>query len=290
MGGLAGPAFSAASAHADMTILRVEGVSFRYPGAAEDTLDEVTLSIEPGVCIAIVGPNGSGKSTLLRHLNGLLRPCAGRVTVDGVDARRLSAARLARRVGMVFQDPDAQLFASSVADEVRFGARNVGQRGLELEMVVAEALEAVGLGGLEHTNPYDLGRSQRKLLALASVLAMGTDVVALDEPITGQDLPGVQRVRSLIESLTWEGRAVALVSHDMDVVAEVCQRVVVLSRGRIVLDASPDLAFAETNWQALRQAGLEPPAAAAVGAELGLGSTPTERALRAALSQSRRTD
>lgn len=271
-----------------MSLLQLEDVSYQYASASEPALQHVNLRLERGVCTAIVGPNGSGKSTLLRQLNGLLRPTVGRVLLDGADTRRLSTARMARRVGLVFQDPDVQLFAGTVLDEVCFGPRNVGLHGAALDAAVAEALESVGLAGLEHVNPYDLGRSQRKLLALAAVLAMQPDVLALDEPITGQDWPGVQRVQTVIQRQVHQGRGVVLVSHEMDVVAETSMHVVVLADGAILLDGSPEEVFAEPNWPLLGAAGLQPPAAAILGAELGLGSTPTAQALLARLDQSRR--
>jgi energy-coupling factor transport system ATP-binding protein len=257
--------------------VRLESVGFRYPDGTP-ALDGVDLGIGPGELVAIVGQNGSGKSTLVRHLDGLLRPSSGRVFVGGDDARGRRTAELARRVGLVFQDPDRQIFSGSVQGEVTFGGRNVGLRGKELDEAVASALEAVGLSGQAEANPYDLGRSQRKLLALASVLAMRTPVVVLDEPTTGQDARGVERIASVIAGLAAEGRTVIAVSHDMRFVAEHFERVVVMRAGKVILDGSPTQVFAESNWPALASTYLEPPYAARLGARLGLGSTPTEAA------------
>ncbi|MCA1588427.1 MAG: energy-coupling factor ABC transporter ATP-binding protein [Chloroflexi bacterium] len=156
-----------------MPELRTEGLVHVYPRGEVRALDGVDLRIEAGERVAIVGQNGSGKSTLVRHLNGLLRPTAGRVRVDGSDARRMRVAELARLVGVVFQDPDRQIFAATVIDEVRFGPRNLGRSAAEVREAVAEAMELAGLTGLESRNPYDLGQSRRKLLALASVVPSG---------------------------------------------------------------------------------------------------------------------
>ena len=265
-----------------MAELQVDGLVHVYPSAVR-ALDGVDLRIAAGERVALVGQNGSGKTTLVRHLNGLLRPTEGRVTVDGADAGTLSVAQLAERVGLVFQDPDRQVFAGSVRDEVAFGPRNLGRRGDDLDRAVAEALAATGLGGEEATNPYDLGQSRRKLLALASVLAMRTPVLVLDEPTTGQDARGVERVRRIVESVAAEGRTVIAVSHDMRFVAEAFERVVVMRAGRIVLDGAPDDVFGPASWDALRSTFLEPPLAAVVGSRLGVGSTPTDDRLVAAL-------
>jgi energy-coupling factor transport system ATP-binding protein len=155
---------------------------------------------------------------------------------------------------------------------------------------VARALAATGLEGEEGTNPYDLGQSRRKLLALASVLAMEPGVLVLDEPTTGQDARGVELVRGVIDSATAAGRTVIAISHDMRFVAETFARVVVMREGRIVLDGGPDEAFAAASWDALHSTYLEPPYAARVGERLGLGSTPTDAVLVERLRGGGRTD
>jgi energy-coupling factor transport system ATP-binding protein len=264
--------------------LRATGLVHVYPSGVR-ALDGVDLRIGAGERVALIGQNGSGKTTLVRHLNGLLRPTAGRVEVDGDDAARLTVARLASRVGLVFQDPDRQIFAGSVRAEVEFGPRNLGRRGDALRNSVADALVATGLAGEEGTNPYDLGQSRRKLLALASVLAMRTPVLVLDEPTTGQDARGVARVSEIVNAVAAEGRTVIAVSHDMRFVAETFERVIVMRGGRIVMDGPPADAFAAAAWEALRSTYLEPPLAARVGHRLGLGSTPTDASLIDALAR-----
>ena len=159
-------------------------------------VDGVDLRIAPGERVAIIGQNGSGKTTLVRHLNGLLRPTAGPCPGGWHRCGPTTVAQLAARVGLVFQDPDRQIFAGSVRAEVEFGPRNLGRSRSEVAAATEHALEATGLAGEARTNPYDLGGSRRKLLALASVLAMRTPVLVLDEPTTGQDVRGVERVRS----------------------------------------------------------------------------------------------
>ncbi len=271
-----------------MTDLALDGVSYRYPAGGALALDGIDLRIVAGERVALIGQNGSGKTTLVRHLIGLLRPTGGRVLHDGADVARRTVAQLARSVGLVFQDPDRQIFAGSVRAEVEFGPRNLGMRGPELEAAVDEALSAVGLEAELRTNPYDLGSSRRKLLALASVQAMRTPVLVLDEPTTGQDVRGVAIVRRVLDGAHAAGRTVIAISHDMGFVADAFDRVVVLRAGKVVLDGSPASVFGEPSWEALRSTYLEPPLPAVIGARLGLGATPTDAVLLAALGSTER--
>ena len=269
-----------------MTELRLEGVSFTYPDGPR-ALEGVDLAIEPGVALALIGANGSGKTTLARHLDGLLRPTDGRVTLDGEDTATMRVAQLAHTVGLCFQLPDRQIFGSNVRDEVEFGPRRLGLDDEAAFARATAALERMGMAAELGTHPGDLGETRRKLLTLASVLAMETPVVVLDEPTTGLDARGVDLVRGIIRDLVAEGRAVVGISHDLRFVAETFDAIAVLDAGRVVLSGSPEAVFAERSWPTLRRAGLEPPAAAVTGARLGLGSTPTEDAIVAALQQRR---
>ena len=261
-----------------MTSVAFEGVGFVYPDGTR-ALDGVDLAIPAGQSVAIVGQNGSGKSTLVRHLGGLLRPTEGRVLHDGVDIADARVAALSAVVGIVFQNPDRQIFASKVRSEVAFGPKILGRSTETTTAAVAAALDAVGLTGLDDTNPYDLGYSRRKLLTLASVIAMSTPVIVLDEPTTGQDARGVARIQTVVRDLSTRGHTVIAISHDMRFVAETFERVIVMAGGRVVLDGTPEMVFAEAAWPVLEATYLEPPLASRVGARLGLGSTPTEAGL-----------
>jgi energy-coupling factor transport system ATP-binding protein len=171
-----------------------------------------------------------------------------------------------------------------VRAEVEYGPRILGRSAGEAAAAAREALEAVGLTGSIDTNPYDLGYSSRKLLTLASILAMGTPAVVLDEPTTGQDARGVARVQRVIADLSAAGRTVIAISHDMRFVAESFARVVVMGAGRVLLDGPPDEVFAQPSWATLASTYLDAPLAARVGARLGVGSTPTEASLVEAIS------
>ncbi len=263
-------------------MIEVRGLVHVYPDGTR-AVDGVDLVVADGDRLAIIGQNGSGKSTLVRHLNGLLRPTAGEVLIDGRPTAGERVAALAARVGVAFQDPDRQIFAGKVRTEVAFGPRNLGLRGAALDAAVTSALAAVGLADQAERNPYDLGFSKRKLLALASVLAMGTPTLVLDEPTTGQDLRGVERIQALVADLSAAGRTVIAISHDMRFVAETFARVAVMREGRLILDGTPAEVFAEASWPALAGTYVEPPLAARIGARLGLGPTPTDAALVTAL-------
>ncbi|MFI5261243.1 MAG: energy-coupling factor ABC transporter ATP-binding protein [Candidatus Limnocylindrales bacterium] len=264
-------------------ILTLEGISFRYPDG-HLALRKVDLAVAEGERVALVGQNGSGKSTLVRHLNGLLRPTEGRLLLGGRDIAGRTTAELAGQVGLLFQNPDLQLFEERIRAEVEFGPRNLGLQGARLDAAVDEALQAVGLADVADTNPFLLGSSRRKLVALASVLAMQTPIVVLDEPTTGQDAQGTDRVEAIVEGLARGGRTVIAVSHDLRFVAEAFDRVVVMQAGAVVLDGPPEATFAPNAFSILARTNLEAPPAARAGAFFDLGSTPTEARFVAALA------
>jgi len=247
----------------------IDGLVHRYPGGIE-AVRGVSLTIEPGEAVAILGQNGSGKTTLVKHLNGLLRPAEGRVQLDGKATSGRSIAQLAGTVGFVFQNPDEQLFERSVEREVAFGPRNLGVPGAEIGERVASSLAAVGLTNQRATNPYDLDLSRRKLVALAGTLAMNPAVLVLDEPTTGQDADGVQRVGSIVEAVRAVGRSVVAITHDMEFAGLHFTRIVVMRDGVVVADGPPEIVFAPANRELLASTGLTPPPAARMASRMGL--------------------
>jgi energy-coupling factor transport system ATP-binding protein len=220
--------------------IRSEGVAYGYPDGTR-ALDGIDLTIRAGERVAIVGRNGSGKTTLARTWNGLVRPTDGRVEVEGRATTGRHVAALARSIGLTFQDPDRQIFARTCRDEVAFGARSVGLSGNELRAAVTESLEAAGLTDQSDANPFDLGPSRRRMLALASVLAMRTSIVVLDEPTMGLDMDERARVRSIVAALSAAGRTVIAISHDARFVHASFDRAVALEAGRVVADETPSL-------------------------------------------------
>jgi energy-coupling factor transport system ATP-binding protein len=253
----------------------VRGLRYAYPGGAE-ALRGIDLAIAPGEAVAIVGQNGSGKTTLAKHLVRILAPDAGSVHVAGRDLAGRSIADVAHTVGFVFQDPDMQLFSRSVAREAAFGPRNLGLAEDAVARLVTQALAAVGLADRADENPYDLGLSERKLVALASVLAMDPAVLVLDEPTTGQDAPGIARVGAVVEAWVAAGRTVVAITHDMELAARHFGRVVVMRAGQVVADGPPAEVLAATNAPLLASTGLEPPPLAGLAARLGIDRLPRD--------------
>ena len=216
-------------------MIEVENLCFTYPNG-KDVLYNVYLKIQDGEFVAVMGENGAGKTTLVRHLNGLLKPTAGRVLVDSVDTKKSSVASLARIVGLVFQNPDHQLFCETVKDEVAFSLKNFGYPEEIVERRVRGILETLDLTSYIDSSPFMLSGGERKRVALASVLVWNPKHIVLDEPTIGQDYQQKDRLRNFILQLNTQGKTVIVVTHDVEFIAECKPRVVVLSRGRIVGD------------------------------------------------------
>lgn len=245
----------------------VEDLHFSYPGDVQ-AIRGVSLGIDSGEQIALVGQNGSGKTTLVRHFNGLLKPTRGRVLVGDWDTRETTVARLAAQVGYVFQNPDEQLFCKTVQEEVTFGPRNLGYEPDKIAALVEDSLAMTELLDQKETNPYDLSPTWRKMVALASVVAMDTPVVVFDEPTTGQDAASVARIAGVIASLRERGKTVIAITHDIDFCAENFQRVIVLGQGQVLLDGAVQDVLDKEDTLALTY--VDPPQLTRLAMRLGL--------------------
>ena len=217
-------------------IVELRAVRYRYPTGVE-ALRGVSFAIGRGERVALLGRNGAGKSTAVRHLNGLLRPAGGAVLVAGRDAIKTDVAKLARHVGIVFQDVRNQLFARTVRDELRFGPRNLGYPAARVEALVDAALAALGLADVADEHPYDLPPSRRRLTAIAAVLAMDPDLLVLDEPTAGLDSAGIGLLTALVKARAEAGKSALVVSHDLNFCFAALDRVVLLKDGDLALDA-----------------------------------------------------
>jgi len=242
----------------------VEAVSFAYPGGAP-ALAGLSLTVQPGEFVALVGPNGGGKSTLARHINGLLRPQQGAVALFGQPSAGRPVGELARSVGYVFQNPDRQIFAATVREEVAFGPRNLGLAGQALTQRVTEALAAFDLTALAEAPPAVLGYGLRRLVTLASVWAMQPAIWLLDEPTTGLDARLTGLLMERLHTLHGSGHTVLFITHDLKLAAG-AQRIVGISQGRVVLDGPPQSVFADS--ASLEAIGLRPPPIARLSALL----------------------
>src|SRR5438067_1655349 len=217
--------------------LRVERLSYRYRRDAW-ALRAVDLTFAPGEFTAIIGNNGSGKSTLMKLLVGLLKPTEGRVLVDGVDTRGARVSTLARRVGFIFQNPNDQLFATTVAEEIRFGLRNLGLSRAEIEARLEATLAQFQLGELREVFPRFLSRGDKQKVCIAAIVAMQPRILLLDEPTTGQDHRDARAILELAQGLNAEGITVLLVTHDLINVAAYARRTILLRDGDVVADGS----------------------------------------------------
>lgn len=215
-------------------VLDLRDVHHAYPDG-HHALRGVDLHVHRGERVALLGPNGAGKTTLVLHLNGILAPEAGTVAVSGLPVDREHMLEVRRRVGIVFQDPDDQLFMPTVAQDVAFGPRNLGLRGAELEARVAAALDAVGMAEHAERPPHHLSFGQRRRAAVATVLAMDPEILVLDEPSSNLDPAARRELAEIIDSLDV---TVLMVTHDLPYALQLCERSVVLSGGRVVADGS----------------------------------------------------
>jgi len=253
-------------------VIEAKDVYFKYPTGVE-ALRGVTLTISNGDFVAVMGQNGAGKTTLVKHFNGLLRPTKGDVSVDNVNTRDVSIAKLARSVGFVFQNPDHQLFCETVEEEVAFALRNFGFEKDVISRRVTWALNLLGLTQYRQTSPFMLSGGERKRVALASVLAWDPKIVILDEPTIGQDHQQKEKLRQFIIQLREQKKTVVIVTHDVEFVAECNPRVILMSEGKIVADGNADKILTDENLVA--KASIVPPQISQVFMQLADFGLPT---------------
>jgi cobalt/nickel transport system ATP-binding protein len=221
----------------------IEGLSFAYPDGTP-ALRGIDLTIAPGESVAVIGPNGAGKSTLLLHLNGILRG-DGTISILGLPVEPKNLREIRRLVGVVFQDPEDQLFLTSVAQDVGFGPSNLGLEGDEIALRVGEALAAVGMEGSAHRSSHHLSFGQKKRVAVATVLSMRPEILVLDEPTSNLDPKSRRRLVEIIRRLP---ATKLVVTHDLPLAYELCERAVILDKGRMAADGP--------TWQILADADL----------------------------------
>jgi len=244
------------SEHHHKPLIEVKGLYFEYPGNVQ-ALRGVNLTIHQGDYVAIMGENGAGKTTLVKHFNGLLRPKEGVVLFDGEDTAGKSVAQLARRIGLVFQNPDDQLFEETVEKEVMFALNNFGLEKSLIKKRVDWALNLLDLSEYKDKSPFALSGGERKRVALASVLAWDPDVLVLDEPTIGQDYGQKERLRHFLMHLRTQGKTLIIVTHDVEFVAESHPHIVLMSRGKIVTEGSTKQVM--TNTDALGKCSVAQP-------------------------------
>lgn len=225
-------------------IIEVNGLEYIYPENIK-ALDNISMEIRQGEFLAIIGQNGSGKTTLVKHFNGLLKPSKGEIKVADEDTKGKHVSELGKTVGYVFQNPDHQIFADTVEEEVAFGPRNLGIPREKISLFVEEALKDVGLQGYEKCDPFSLTKGERQRVAIASILAARPHVLILDEPTTGLDYREQKAIMELLQSLNRKGHTIIIITHSLWVVAEYAKRVLVLHKGKIILDDQTRKVFSQ---------------------------------------------
>lgn len=251
----------------EMALVEVKNISFKYPNGYL-AVDDVSFCIEAGENIAIIGQNGAGKTTTVKMLNGLIKPCEGDVFINGESTKQYTTAQMARKVGYVFQNPDDQIFNSTVYKEIEYGLKKMKVPLDECERRIKDAAELTGMDKYLEVNPYDLPLSIRKFVTIASVIASNCDVMIFDEPTAGQDLDGLERLSMLNKILTGRGKAIVTITHDMEFVAENYARVIVMCQKKVIADGrTADIFFEE---ETMNKAMLKQPALVRIATRIGL--------------------
>jgi cobalt transport protein ATP-binding subunit len=235
-------------------VIQIESLSFHYPDG-HAALDKVSFGVAPGEKVALIGPNGAGKSTLLLHLNGILRSSEGNLLVNGLPLTDANLGQIRAWVGMVFQNPDDQLFSPRVYQDVAFGPLHMGLPDDQVKIRVDQALAAVNMSNFANRTSYHLSVGEKKRIAVATVLSMEPKILALDEPSAGLDPRARRNLIRLLGSL--EDQALLISTHDMRLAAELCSRVIVLDQGRVI--ATGPAAEILNNRDLMENHGLETP-------------------------------
>lgn len=235
--------------------IEIKNLYFHYK-IQEEVLSGISLDFDSS-STAIIGQNGAGKTTFVKLLKGLLKPTEGEIIINGIDTKATTVAELAKHIGLVFQNPNDQIFKNKVIDEIMFGPLKIGKNLSEAEKISMKALETVGLQDMKNENPYDLSLAERKLISIASILAMDTDIIIFDEPTIAQDYAGKEKIKGIIKELSAKGKLVIAILHDMDFVAETFERTLVFAEGKVLLDGGTREVY--SHKEILEKAYLELP-------------------------------
>ena len=252
-----------------MNKILVKDLHFSY-NEQEEILKGINLEFNRE-STAIIGQNGAGKTTFVKLLKGLLKPNSGEVYINNINTKNTTVAELSRHIGLIFQNPNDQIFKSKVLDEVMFGPLNIMKNEETAKEHALNALKTVGLEDKLEENPYDLTLSERKLVSIASILAMDTEIIIFDEPTIAQDHKGKEKIKNIIKNLNEKGKLVLTIIHDMDFVAETFERTVVFNQGKVLLDESTREVFSHKDL--LKGAYLETPHVTQLCEKLGYNQT-----------------
>lgn len=238
--------------------LSTENLSFTYPDGTQ-ALKNINIEIEKREKVAIIGPNGAGKSTLFSHFNGLTEPTSGCVKIEGktISFEKDELLKVRQKVGIVFQDPNDQLFAPTVKEDIAFGPMNLGLSYGEVEKRVEDALKMVGMENYEDKTPHHLSGGQQKRIAIAGIIAMKPEIMILDEPTAGLDPDGVEKVLNIMNQLNKEGMTLIISSHDIDMISKYADKIFILYNGEIIESGNKNKIFSD--MELLKKAHLRTP-------------------------------
>ncbi|MEI7884189.1 MAG: ABC transporter ATP-binding protein [Clostridia bacterium] len=237
-------------------VLKIDDLSYKY-STGSTALEHINIEIYENEFVAIIGQNGAGKSTLLKNITGLLTPTVGNTYVNGRNTKDLTVSKIAMEIGFVLQNPDRQLFAETVEEEVAYGLKNAKLPADLIEQKVVESLTAVGLQDKRKEFPPALSKGDRAKVVIASVIAMGAKIIILDEPTSGQDYRGCYQIMNIAKELHKMGRTIVFVTHNMSLVAEYAKRIIVMSRKRVMMDSDAEDVFSQP--EKLATTNITPP-------------------------------
>ncbi|WP_394920011.1 energy-coupling factor ABC transporter ATP-binding protein [uncultured Robinsoniella sp.] len=249
-----------------MSGIILKNVNYIYPGGTL-AADDISIHIKSGENAAVIGKNGAGKSTLAKMLNGLLKPREGDVLIGDMNTRDYTTAQISKLAGYVFQNPDEQIFHAAVEKEVAFGPKRMKLKKEEIKSRTEEALKLTHLLEYREENPYNIPLSQRKFVTIAAVLAMEPDIYIFDEPTAGQDMAGNQKLAEILRHLHRKGKTVITITHDMEFVAENCDKIIVMANNKILRTGSPEEIF--WDMEVMKEANLKQPSVSRICRQLG---------------------
>jgi energy-coupling factor transport system ATP-binding protein len=252
----------------------LDQVTFQYPGTNVNALEDVSIRLNRGEFVGIIGQNGAGKTTLVKNIIGLLKPSSGKVLIDDKVTADEMVEEMAQNIGLVLQNPDAQLFAMSVEEEVAFGPTNMGFSEEEITKQVDLAISATGMDEFREVYPFNLSFGDRRKLSVAAVVSMNPDILIFDEPTTGQDFKGRRELADIARNLNERGRTVMMITHDMDLIAEYTRRLIVMGNGRVLLDGPTEEVFQQVDI--LAETFIEPPQVTQLAQSLASFGVPGE--------------
>ena len=239
-----------------MSLIELKDVSYKYPNGFT-AVDKVSFSIDKGCKVAIIGQNGAGKTTTVKMINGLLKPTSGTILFEGEDTIKYTTAQMSRKVGYVFQNPDDQIFNSTVYKEMEYGLKKYGLSQSEIDKRIEYAADLAGIKDYLQDNPYDLPFSLRKFVTIASVIATDCDVLIFDEPTAGQDLKGLKILSKIIYKLTSKGKSIITITHDMDFVADNFDSIIVMANKHVIDSGKAEEVFSKS--EVMKEAKLKAP-------------------------------